>query len=116
MMKRLLVCFSTAAVVTAFAASSYRVTLLNQGTLSGKTLKPGDYKLELTDSSVVLKNNKDSTEAPAKVETSEKKFSTTTVRYDDQHQIQAICIGGTNKKVVIGPGSDSGTASKQSIR
>src|SRR5690242_3352002 len=110
MKKRLLFSFSTVAVGAAFAASSYHLRLFDQSSLAGKSLKPGDYKLELNDNSVVLKQGKTTTEAPATVETAGKKFSSTTVRYNNQGQIQEICIGGTNKKIVIGGAPAGGTA------
>jgi hypothetical protein len=116
MMKRLLFSFSTVAVGVAFAVSSYHLTLFDQSSLAGKSLKAGDYKLELNGNSVALKQGKATAEAPARIETAGKKFSSTMVRYNDQREIQEICIGGTNKKVVIGGASASGTAEKQSIR
>jgi hypothetical protein len=101
MMKKLLLCLPTVALVSAFAASSYRVTLFDESTVAGKTLKPGDYKLEVNDGGIVLKRDKDVTEAAAKTETADKKYKATTIRYDDKHQIREICIGGTNKKLVL---------------
>jgi hypothetical protein len=53
---------------------------------------------------------------PGKVATTDKKFTTSTVRYNDQKQIQEIWLGGTNKKIVFTGTSAAGTASKQSLR
>ena len=113
MLPRLIVCFSTVAAASVFAASSYNVTLFNESQLGGKTLKPGDYKLQLNGDSVALKHNKDVTEAPAKIETSDKKFNTTTVRFNERHEIQEIMVGGTNKKIILG---GSGASQKESLR
>ncbi|MFZ0591041.1 MAG: hypothetical protein WAM39_11190 [Bryobacteraceae bacterium] len=101
-MKKLFLCFPTLALAAAFAASSYHVTLFEQSTAAGKTLKPGDYKLELKDDAVILKHNKEVTEIPARVETANSKFNTTSIRYNDKHQMEEIHLGGTNKKVILG--------------
>jgi hypothetical protein len=102
MMKKLLFSFTTVALASAFAASSYSVTLFDESTLDGKSLKPGEYKMQVNDGSVVLKHNKEVTEAPAKTELADKKFSTTSVLYNDRHEVTGILIGGTNKKIVFG--------------
>jgi Ethanolamine utilization protein EutJ (predicted chaperonin) len=116
MMKSLSACFLTVALVSAFAASSSHVTLFNQSSVDGKTLQAGEYKVEVKEASVVLKRHKDVVELPGKVETTNKKFTTSTVRYNDQTQIQEIWLGGTNKKIVFTGTSAAGTASKQSLR
>ena len=102
MIKNLLFSFTTVALASAFAASSYSVTLFDESILDGKSLKPGQYKMQVNDDSVVLKHNKDVTEVPAKTERADKKFSTTSVLYNDQHQVTGILIGGTNKRIVFG--------------
>jgi hypothetical protein len=102
MMKKLLFSFGTVALVSAFAASSYSVTLFEESTLDGKSLKPGQYKVQVNDASVVLKHNKEITEVPATTELANKKFSITSVLYNDQHEVTGIQLGGTNKKIVFG--------------
>lgn len=101
MMKKLLFSFTTVAMASAFAASSYSVTLFDESTVNGKMLKPGQYKMQVNDNNVVLKHNKDVTEAPARTELAEKKFSTTKVLYNDQHEVTGILIGGTNKRIIF---------------
>jgi hypothetical protein len=105
--------FMTVASAVALAASSYNVTLFDQSTLAGQTLKPGDYKLEVKDNGVVFKRGKQTVEAPATTETSEKKFKTTSIRYNDQHEIQEIVLGGTTTKLVLNHG---GAAAKETLR
>jgi hypothetical protein len=115
MMKRLSACFLTLALASAFAAS--HVTLVDHSSVNGKTLQAGEYKVvELKEASVILKHNKDVVELPGKIETADKKFPTSTVRYNDQNQVQEIWLGGTNKKIVFTGISANGTASKQSLR
>jgi hypothetical protein len=101
-MKKKIFCFQTFALGVALAASSYHVTIFEQSIAAGKTLKPGDYKLELRDDAVILKHDKEVTQIPARVETSNSKFNSTSIQYDDKHQMQEIHLGGTNKKVVLG--------------
>lgn len=116
MTKRLSASFLSLALASAFAASSSHVTLFNQSSVDGKTLEPGDYKVEVKDTSVVLKHRKDVVELPGKIETADKKFRTSTVRYNNQNEIQEIWLGGTNKKIVFTGNSAAGAASKQSLR
>lgn len=101
MVKKIVLSFSTLALGAAFAASSYKITLFDVSTVNGKTLKPGDYKMELKDNGVVLKNGKDLTEIPATTQMSDKKFSSTKFRYNDKHELQEIWIGGTKTKILL---------------
>ncbi len=102
MVKNLLFTFSTVALASAFAASSYTVTLFDESVIDGKALKPGQYKLEVTDNGVVLKHNKDVTEVSGKTQVGSRKYGTTAVRYNDKHEVEEIYLGGTNKKIVFG--------------
>jgi hypothetical protein len=103
MIKKILVLFTCLALAAAFA-DTYRVTLFQPSELAGKQLKPGDYKLELKDGKVTLVKGKEVVEAPVKVETSDQKFSATSVRYsngDGKMKIQEIRLGGTKTKLVF---------------
>jgi len=101
MLKKLMVCFSTVAVMVASAAATYNVTLFQNATLDGKSLRAGDYKIEIKDNNVVLKHDKDVTEVAARTETADKKFAQTVVRFNAKAEVTEICIGGTNKKIVF---------------
>ena len=89
----------------AFASgSSHRITLDKPALLAGTELKPGDYKLELSDDKVTISNKKTTVDAPAKLESNGGKFSTTTMCClgdDGKYNLQEIRVGGTNQKVVI---------------
>jgi hypothetical protein len=111
-----LTAFLSLALASAFAASSSHLTLSSPSSAQGKMLEPGDYKVEVKDASVILKHKKDVVELPAKVETTDKKFARSTVRYNNKSEIQEILLGGTNKKIVLTGVSASGTASKDSLR
>ncbi len=104
MTKKILFCLMTAALVTASAATTHRVTLFQPSVIGGKQLKPGDYKLELNDAKVVISKGKESVEAQVKVESADSKFSSTSVRYingDGKARIQEIRLGGTNTRLVF---------------
>ena len=100
---KLFALFLTAALMVASAAT-YNVTLFQQSTVAGKELKAGDYKLTVDGDKATISMGKQKIEAPAKLETSETKFSSTSVRYtteDGKMKIQEIRLGGTNQKVVF---------------
>lgn len=102
-MKRFLIAFAIGALAIA-SAETYRVTLFQSSVLQGKELKPGDYKLNVTENKVTLVTGKETVETNAKVETADQKFPSTTVRYasvDGKTAIQEIRIGGTKTKLVF---------------
>jgi hypothetical protein len=104
MTKKVLIVFTTLALAVASAASSYRITLFQKSEVGGKQLKPGEYKMSLQGDKVTLTQGKQSVEATVKVESSETKFGSTTIRYigdESNARIQEIRIGGTNTKVVF---------------
>src|SRR5580658_9727993 len=100
MLKKVIVSFSTVAVMVASAAS-YNVTLFQDATLNGKNLHAGDYRIEIKGDNVVLKHNRDVTEVAARTETAEKQFAQTVVRFNSKDEVSEICIGGTNKRLVF---------------
>jgi hypothetical protein len=99
MLKKFAVCFAMA--VIAANAATYHVTLFQDSKVNGKTLKAGDYRVEVKDNAVLIKGDHDAIEAPARTETADKKFATTTVRYNQNSDITDIKLGGTNKHVVV---------------
>ena len=108
-MNKLLLVFGTLALAAATAGTSYRVTLYQPAQVNGTTLKPGDYKVEVTDGTVSFKQGKISAEAKAKVEEGAAKVQSTSVDVDgDTKQLKEIRLGGTNKIIVL---QKSGTAS-----
>ncbi len=103
MTKRLWFVFLVLAISVA-CAKTYTVTLFQPSVVAGTELKPGEYQLELKDTTVVLKSGKQSAQTSVKVETSESKFGTTAVRYasgEDRSKIQEIRLGGTKLKLVF---------------
>ena len=97
------VLFLTFALAWASAAT-YTVTLFQASTVAGKDLKAGDYKLTLDADKAVISKGKEKVETNVKVETSDSKYSTTSVRYSDQGgkmKVQEIRLGGTNTRLVF---------------
>jgi len=100
---QLLVLLFTVALMVASAAS-YNVTLFQPSVIAGKELKAGDYKLTVDGDKAILAMGKQKVEAPAKIETAETKFSSTSVRYSNEGgkmKVTEIRLGGTNQKLVF---------------
>jgi hypothetical protein len=102
-MRALFLCLLITAISFA-ASSSYRVTLYQASVVSGTELQAGDYKLELKDNKAVITKGKQSIEAAVKVETSDNKFGSTSVRYENaggKMKVSEIRLGGTRTKLVF---------------
>ena len=102
MTKNLLLSF--ALLATSAFAKSYSVTLFQPSIIGGSELQPGEYKLDLNESKVVIHSGKKTAEAQVKVETGDQKYSSTTVRYqngDGKYRIEEIRLGGTKTKLVF---------------
>lgn len=86
------------------AAKTFTVKLHQPTEIAGQELKPGNYKVELTESTATLTNGRVKVETAIKQEQSDERFSTTSVRYTDDNgkmKIREIRVGGTNTKVVM---------------
>ncbi len=104
MIKKALFTFATVAITVASAANSYRLTVFEPSMVNGIELKPGDYKIELKDSTAIITRGKQTVTAPVKIETSPSKFSSTTVRYTNGNgkpSVDEIRLGGTKTKLVF---------------
>ena len=62
MIRKLIMLFAVAAIGVA-AAETYKVTLFQPSVVQGQELKPGQYKLDLKDTNLVIANGKTSTTA-----------------------------------------------------
>jgi hypothetical protein len=84
----------------------YRITLLQNAVFQGTELKAGEYRLSLAESKVTITNEdgKHPMEVPVKVETQDKKFETTTVRFNTasgKAVVSEIRLGGTKTRLVF---------------
>ncbi len=102
-MKRFAFVFVVLALAVA-SAKTYSVTLFQPSIVGGTELQPGDYKVDVQDTKVVIKSGKTSVESAVKIETGDQKFNATSVRYsngDGKYRVQEIRLGGTNTKLVF---------------
>ncbi len=103
MLKNFVLAFGILALAVA-SAENFKVTLSQPSTVKGNQLKAGEYKLNLDNSKLTMVNGKDSVEVAVKVETMDKKYDTTAVRYKtvgEKQLISEIRIGGTKTKLVF---------------
>src|SRR5579871_1272125 len=105
MKKSILLAIGVAGLAVASAsAKTYSVTFYEPAVVGSMTLKPGDYKVDVNDQKAVLRNGKVRCEAPVKVETSDTKYGSTTVRFgsgDGKMHLQEIHVGGSKTKLVF---------------
>lgn len=92
-----------ALATTAFAASSstFKVNVLQDSVIGGKTLKAGQYKLSVENGNAVFKAGKDSIAVPAREETQANKVAATEMIYTDGSKLQEIRVGGTHTKITF---------------
>jgi len=100
MFKKFVWGFVFAATAVLSAANGYNVTFYDPVVVNGTTLKAGDYKLEINADTAILKQGKVTAQAPVKVENSDKKFLTSTVRLNGG-QLEEIRLGGTHTRVIF---------------
>jgi hypothetical protein len=103
MIKRMLIVMATLALGLA-SAKSYSLTLSKPAVLAGAELRPGNYKIDVDGSKVVVQRGSQKVESAVKVEQADSKFSVTSVRYVDdggKNRIEEIRLGGTNLRLVF---------------
>ncbi len=101
-MKKTLILSLVALGTMAFAASNgYKVTLLQDSVIEGKSFKAGDYKISVENGNAVIKQGKESVQVPAREETVAEKVYATQMRYTDNSNLQAIAVGGTHTRIVF---------------
>jgi hypothetical protein len=98
--KLLLSSISVGAMVAIAATNSYHVQIYQDSVIAGKSIKAGDYKIEMQNNKAVLTKGKQTIEVPAHAETGAKKFSSTEMEYRDK-TIQQIRVGGSKTKIIF---------------
>ena len=104
MTRKFLLSFAILAVSAVASAKSFSVTLFQPSIIGGAELLPGEYKLDLNESNVVIRNGKKRAEATVKVESVDRKFGSTSVKYqngDGKYRVQEIRLGGTTTRLVF---------------
>lgn len=107
MKTKLVLCVVAFAGLALAATKKYDVRLYEPAMVGGTELKAGEYRVEVTDQKAVIKGFKVQKEAAIKVETSDSKYNTTTVRLSagEKPQIKEIRLGGTKTKLVFDEGA-----------
>jgi hypothetical protein len=103
-MRNFLMILTVLSVSAVASAKSFTVTLFQQSIVGSAELQPGEYKVSLEGSKVTISNGKTHAEADVRVETSDKKFNSTSVRYlngDGNYHVREIRLGGTKTKIVF---------------
>ena len=100
----MLLATATLALVNLASAATYSVKLTTPVVIDGKELKAGDYKVEVKDTTAVIRSGKDSTEVKIRTESNPRKYDSTTVRFtqtDGKNNLEEIRLGGTKTKLVF---------------
>jgi len=110
MIQRILVVFASLAAVVASAGTvpapggSYKITFTQPAVVKGVEFKAGDYRLSITAYKVMITAGNKTVEVAAKVETGEKKFDTTAIRYiteGGKAKVSEIRVGGTKTTLLF---------------
>lgn len=112
MLKRFVLAFAILSLALATAGTvpsaggSYKITLVQPSVVNGNDLKAGEYRLNLGTEKVTIVNGKQSLEVPAKIESVDKKFEVTAIRYTTvagKMTISEIRLGGTKTRLLLNP-------------
>jgi hypothetical protein len=106
MLKRIALLAAVALVSVSLAsAKSYTIRISDACKAGPVQLQPGEYKVKLDGSKVILQDSKGRTiEAPARVEEADRKFdysSVVTSRTDSGTRLNWIGLGGTKTRIVF---------------
>jgi hypothetical protein len=104
-MKRFVLAFVILALAVATAGTepsvhSYTITLSQATSVNGTQLAAGEYRLTVASDKATLAKGKMNVNLPVKVETNDKKFEDTAVRYA-AGKLSEIRLGGTKTRIVI---------------
>jgi hypothetical protein len=108
MLKKFVFAFALLALALATAGTvpgshTYTITLIQPAVVNGTQLNPGEYRLSVDVTKVSLSKGKQLIEMPsAKVESVEKKFESTAIRYTGE-KLSEIRIGGTKTRILVTP-------------
>ena len=111
MLKKAIFVFAALALVAAFAGTvpagpTYKITLLQTSVVKNTVLKPGDYRMSVGADKIVIDTGKQTFDFACKVESGDKKFETTAIRYieqDGKAVVSEIRVGGTKTRLIFQP-------------
>ncbi|HLK69065.1 MAG TPA: hypothetical protein VKU19_36785 [Bryobacteraceae bacterium] len=99
----LAVTLATAGTVPA-PGGSYKITLAQPSVVNGTDLKAGEYRLNVGTDKVQIVAGKVNMDVPVKVETADKKFESTSIRYttvNGKSAISEIRFGGSKTRLIF---------------
>ena len=100
--------------VSAFASSnSFKMTLTQDSTVEGKSLKAGDYKVSLENGTAIIKQGKQTIEVPAHEESEQAKYRSTELFYQNGGTLSEVRFGGTHTKIVFDGGNSMNSTQGQ---
>jgi hypothetical protein len=105
--------------LAAGAASRYTVTIGERAEIGERSVKPGEYSVEIEGNKATLKGAGTSVETGVRVVEGDAKFPRTSVRYtvaEGKYRIEQIQIGGTKTTLIFGGDSGSKTAQPVGVR
>jgi hypothetical protein len=86
------------------SAATYQFTLPVDATVDGQDLKAGHYKVDVNDTTAVIKGGKTSIETKVSTQTTERKHDATSIRYlqvSGKNTLQVIHVGGKKLNLVF---------------
>ncbi len=101
--KSLLAGFAVAGLI-ASAAVTHRLSLFQESYFGDTALKAGEYRITVENGRAVISNGTRKVEAPVAVESTDSKFVSTSVRYqngDGKYRVKEIRLGGTSTRLVF---------------
>jgi hypothetical protein len=104
MTKKLIILSVVLTALVFGAAANYTVKVFDPLTVSGKDIKPGDYKMSLENNKATFFVGKERIEANVKVEETGEKYASTSVRFaqdNGKNKVQEIRLGGTKTKLIF---------------
>ena len=102
MFGKLLLSFVTVGVLIAGAAPKrYHVQIFQDSVVNGKSIKAGDYTIEMQNDTAVIMKGKQTIEVPAHTESVTNKFDSTALEYTG-NDLEDIRVGGSRTKIVFG--------------
>ena len=110
-MKKAIFVFAVLALVAAFAGTvpvgpTYKITLLQTSVVKDTELKAGDYRMSVGTDKIIIDSGKKTFDFACKVESADKKFDTTAIRYtqhDGKAVVSEIRVGGTKTRLIFQP-------------
>ncbi len=104
-MSKLILLFATLALSAGFAAS-HKISITSPLSYGSKTLKAGEYKVEVQGDKAVFTSGKEVVELPVVVEEAAEKYRDTQLGTSggaNGAQLQEIKLGGTKTKLIFKP-------------